>query len=337
MNMKKCTAVCLALSMLLGLTLVLAGPGNAAPGSDKIIMKLGNIQNVESPLAKGCLRFSDLVREKTNGQVEVRVYPSSQLGSGPDQLKGVSIGSQELFVDGWSFAAALSKDWAILSTGFLLKDMDQVRKMLASDVGKALFEDLRVKSNVRVIGDNWDRGRRNLYTKRPVKSLADLAGMKIRVPNKVYFETWKQLGATPSIVDFGEVYGALQQGVIDGLEVPITEAYTSKVFEVVKNVTMINYIPQIAPLWMNDKKFQSLPPNFQKALLESAEEAGVYTSKLQVDSDKKVIEELKKSGVNFYYPDLTEWIAKAKPLAINREAAGAWSKGLYDRLQAAIK
>jgi TRAP-type transport system periplasmic protein len=336
MVMKKSTIICLAASIL-GLALVLAGSGNAASSQDKSVLKLGNIQNVDSPLAKGCVRFAELVGQKTDGNVEVKVYPSSQLGSAPDQLKGVSIGSQEMFVDGWSFEAALSKDWAILSVGFVLKDMDQVKKLIASDVGKALFEDLRVRSNIRVIGDNWYRGGRQLYSKKPVKSVADLSGVKIRVANKIYFETWKQLGASPAIIDWGETYGALQQGVVDAAEVPISDAYTSKIFEVAKNVTLINYIPQAAPLVMNDKKFQSLSPAFQKAVLDSAREAGDYMSKLQVESEKQYIEELKKAGIKFFTPDLAEWVAKAKPLPLKLEASGSWSKGLYEKLQAAVK
>ncbi|MCE5283668.1 MAG: TRAP transporter substrate-binding protein [Deltaproteobacteria bacterium] len=333
--MKKNAVMFLTVGVL-SLALVLAGLGNAA-AADKIVLKLGNIQNVESPLAKGCVRFAELVGQKSNGRLDVQVYPSSQLGSAPDQLKGVSIGSQDMFVDGWSFQAALSKDWTILSTGFVLKDMEQVKKLLASDVGKALFEDLRAKSNIRVIGSNWYRGGRQLYSKRPIKSVADLSGVKIRVPNKTYFLTWKQLGAAPTILDWGETYGALQQGVVDATEVPISDAYTSKIFEVVKNVTMINYIPQAAPLVMNDKKFQSLSPELQKVILDAAKEAGDYMSKLQIDSEREYIAQLKKAGIAFYTPDIAEWIAKAKPLPIKLEEDGAWSKGLYERLQAAVK
>jgi TRAP-type transport system periplasmic protein len=331
----------LAVSVLISLVLILVGSGNTATSSSgpstKVVLKLGNIQNIDSPLAKGCVKFAELVGQKAGGKLEIQVYPSSQLGSAPDQLKGVSIGSQDMFVDGWSFEAALSKDWSILSTGFVLRDMDQVKKLLASDVGKALFEDLRVRSNVRVIGDNWYRGGRQLYSKKPVKSVADLAGVKIRVPNKIYFMTWKELGASPTILDWGETYGGLQQGVVDATEVPISDAFTSKIFEVVKNVTLINYIPQAAPLVMNDKKFNSLSPDLQKVILESAKEAGDYMSNLQVESEKQYIAQMKSTGIAFYTPDLNEWVAKAKPLPLKLEAEGAWSKGLYDKLQAAVK
>jgi TRAP-type transport system periplasmic protein len=336
--MKKRTILFLAMGIF-SLVAILGGGADAASAgpSQKIVLKLGNIQNIDSPIAKGCVKFAELVGQKAGGKMEIQVYPSSQLGSAPDQLKGVSIGSQDMFIDGWSFEAALSKDWNILSTGFVLKDMDQVKKLLASDVGKALFEDLRVRSNVRVIGDNWYRGGRQLYSKKPVKSVADVAGLKIRVPNKTYFMTWKELGASPTILDWGETYGGLQQGVVDATEVPISDAFTSKIFEVVKNVTMINYIPQAAPLVMNDKKFQSLPKELQKVILDSAKEAGDYMSNLQVESEKQYIAQMKSAGIAFYTPDLNEWVAKAKPLPMKLEAEGAWSKGLYDKLLAAIK
>ena len=100
---------------------------------------------------------------------------------------------------------------------------------------------------------------------------------------------------------------------------------------------MLNYIPQAAPLVMNDKKFQSLSPELQKAILDAAKEAGDYMSKLQVDSEKEYIAQLKKAGIAFHTPDLAEWVAKAKPLPIKLEEEGAWSKGLYEKLQAAVK
>jgi TRAP-type transport system periplasmic protein len=106
---------------------------------------------------------------------------------------------------------------------------------------------------------------------------------------------------------------------------------------VVKNVTMINYIPQAAPLVINEKKFQSLPPDIQKAVLEAAKEAGDYMSKLQVESEEQYIASMKKAGIKFITPDLTEWIAKAKPLPARLEAEGVWSKGLYEKIQAAVK
>jgi tripartite ATP-independent transporter DctP family solute receptor len=304
---------------------------------EKLTLKLGHIQNVDTPIDKGVAKFAELVSQKTNGKVEIKVYPNSQLGNAADQLKGVSIGSQDMFIDGWSWEIAMEKDWGILSTAFVLKDEKDVKKLVASDVGKQLIEDLRTKHNVRVIGDNWDRGGRQLFSKKPIKSIDDLAGLKIRVPNKTYFETWKQLGASPSIVDWGETYGALQQGVVDAVEGGLPEAYGQKMYQVAKYVTMLDYMPSLSVLVMNEKKFASLSPDVQKAILDASKEAGEYTSKIRDEFEKQEIEDMKKEGVTFITPDVNEWVAKAKPIPLMFEADGAWSKGLYDKIQAVIK
>ena len=313
-----------------------AGAAGAAT-AEKITLKFGHAQSVSSPIHLAAVRFADLVAQRTNGRVEVRIYPNSQLGNAGDELKGVEMGSQDLFVDGPGFLASIEKDWTFMSVGFFLPDMTAVKKIMASDIGTELKETLRTKRNMRVIADNWYRSGRQLFSKKPVASLADLSGLKIRVPNKTFFETWRQLGAAPSIVDFGETFGALQQGVVDAMEGAIADVYAQKMHQVARRLILLNYLPQTLPLVFSERRFVNLPPDIQKAILDAAQEAGNHMAKLEEDLAKQDIEEMKKEGITVSTVNLDEWYAKAKPLPAQYEAEGRWKKGLFDRLQAVMK
>lgn len=319
-----------------------AAPQAAAPAKQeaakpavatKYTIKYGHIQTVNDPIHKGVEKFAELVAKKSDGQLEVKIYPSSQLGDGPSQMDGVKMGTQEMWVDGVPWFETWDKDFGIFGTLNAFRDQNHLMKVLQAPVGQALLEKVRKEQGVRTVAFNWYRPPRDIFSKKPVKTAADLKGLKFRVPeNKVWVESWKALGTTPTPVAWGETFTALQQGVVDAMEGPITMVYTMKFHEVAKHSTRTQHTRTVSTPIINEKFFQSLPANLQKIILDASVEAGEFQNEIQFAGERDFVDKMKKEGTTFYDPDPKIFAAGADAIA-SFEKAGMWKAGLYKEFQ----
>lgn len=299
----------------------------------KIIIRAGSIQTSNHPLVQGLKKFSKIVAEKTNNAVEVQVFPNSQLGNAIPQIEGVKMGTQEMFCDGSSFATQFGiKDYAITVAPFLFKSNEEVRKIMGGPIGKAMAEEFRKKQGILVLNQQYDAAPRELLTKTPVANPSDVKGLKIRVPGiKIFLETWRSIGASPTPMPFGEIFTGLQQGTIEGLELPLGMIYTQKHYEVANYIALTHHVIGTQFVLINEKFFNGLSPTYQKAIKEAIGEAADYQNELlrkKVNATKKLLE---KAGVKFTEVDFNEWKKLVKGLPAQMEAKGVWSKGLYTR------
>ena len=267
------------------LTVSLIGCGNTQkanngnidkkPSSQPVILKLGHIGALASPLHKATLKFAELVKQKTNGQVEIQVFPASQLGSELDIDQAVKAGTVDMAIPGAGDTANLLKEYNLFNTPYIFKNTAQLHQVSDGEIGKQFADKMLQTNGIRIIAQNWERGARNLIINKPVRIPADLKGLKIRVPQvPVYVEAFKAMGASPTPIAFPEAFGALQQGVVDGLECPIDFIYDNKFYEPVKYLILTGHILSVETLMINEKKFQSLTPDQQKDLVEAGKEAG---------------------------------------------------------------
>lgn len=299
----------------------------------KRTIKFGHIQTVNDPIHKGVEKFAELVAKNSDGQLEVKIYPSSQLGDAPSQMDGVKMGTQEMFVDGVPWFEQWDKDFGIFGTLDAFRDQDHLVKVMASPVGQELLEKVRKEQGVRTVAVNWYRPPRDVFSKKAVKTGADLKGLKIRVPeNKVWVESWKAVGTTPTPVAWGETFTALQQGVVDAMEGPITMVYTMKFHEVAKFATLTHSTRTVSTPVINEKFFQSLSPALQKVVTDAAAQAGETNNELQYAGEKDFLDKMKKEGVTFIEPD-PQMFAAAKDAITQFEESGMWRKGLYKQFQ----
>lgn len=314
-------------------------PSQPAP-REKITLKLGHILAAGDPTDQGATRFAELVSQRTDGQVEVQIFPASQLGSGPQQIEQVQAGALDLFVGGiaWFEAFKGMEDLKVFSLPHLFKSTAEPKKVLDSELGARLFGTLEKDYSISTLAYNWWWPPRQVMSKSPVASRDDLKGMKLRVPEvEMYVVSWKALGAVPTPIAWGETYTALQQGVADAVEAGMTLMYNSKFSEVVKHMTITNHTMVPVTFIANRDGFAKLPADVQQVLRTAAVEAGEVSNAAYVESEGGARQQFAGAGVQIHeLTDRADFFAPLNDLAYQLENEGKWTKGLYDQIQGMI-
>lgn len=258
------------------------------------------------PLYKGLESFRDSVATASGGRIEVKLFPNSQLGPDEDVLEQARAGAPvAVVVDGGRLAPFVN-EFGVLGAPYLASGYEGIRKVVTSDLFEGWVQKLREVSGHQVLSFNWWQGERQLFTKKPVATPADLAGVRMRTPGApVWMETVAAMGATPTPMPYAEVYSALQQNVIDAAEVQYPAAWGSKLQEVTTYVTKTGHISLITGLVTSSKWFDSLPADLQKVLRDEALKAGDVASKGTQDSLAQIEADLKAAGMTVSEIDVT--------------------------------
>ena len=265
------------------------------PAFAKTVLKLGHIAEVSHPYAQGADHFAKLVAEKSGGDMEVQVFPSSQLGSQKDMTEGLIYGTIDMVLTGTADLGQFQPKMSIFDLPFLFKDRAHAYKSLDT-VGMELGKDLEPKG-MKLLGF-MENGIRHLTNNvRPVKAPADMAGLKIRVmSNKIYIETIKSLGGSPTPMAFGELYSAMQQGTVDGQENPSAHIYTKRFFEVQKYASLTAHAYAPEPVLISMITWSKLS-DAQKAIIqEAAKEAIAWQRELSTKEDNEYWDKIKATG-----------------------------------------
>lgn len=301
---------------------------------EKIVLKMGGIQSVDDSSTKAMNKMADIVDKKTNGRVEIQVFPASQLGDAVSQMEAVQFGSIDFFVDAGGWVSKFVPDKGVESLFFVFGSEDHYRKFLSSDLNKELEGQFTQETGIKIVANNWLRAPRVIVSKKPVKQMSDLEGLKMRVPDILtYLESVQALGARPTQVPWGEVYLALNQGVVEAAEGPLDAVYTMKFYESANNITMTNHIRDDMVVMINNKKFNSLTKEQQDIIVAAANEAGDWYTQTVKDNTTKFIDEMKKAGVNFIEVDKDPFIEKMVKTASQLENEDLWRKGLFEEIQ----
>ena len=258
---------------------------------------------IQSPAHGDAVTFKSLVEAATNGQVKVQVYPACQLGSEREMLEGVKVGTIEMCNVSEGTVPGFFPEISILSIPYLFESAPLAWKVLDGPFGRDLMEEMRQKTGIRCLTIT-ENGFRNFTNRiRPIKKPEDLKGLKIRtMEHPGHMEMVKALGADPTPIAWGELYTALQQKVVDGQENPISLILTMKFYEVQKYLIMDGHIYSIDFTFMNDKFFEGLPKDVQRIVSDSAIVSGLVHRGMQQYTSAVGIDELKKKGMEIYFP-----------------------------------
>jgi tripartite ATP-independent transporter DctP family solute receptor len=244
----------------------------------------------------GALVFKKYVAEKTGGQADIQLFPNSVLGSGPDMLSQMRGGSLDIYMGGSGFFATLAGKLNILDIPFLMTTTEQVDTLLETDFGRLLLDELDAHDMKGLAF--WENGFRCLTNFRnPIRAAKDVLGLKLRLPSMpMFMEAWKILGTNPVPMPLSELYTALETKTVEGQDHPLNVTYSAKLYEVQKYISVSNhaYSPLINA--MNLKKFNSLPSNIQKVLLEGAIEGAREQKKFIRANIAKMLEEMAAYG-----------------------------------------
>ncbi|HWT79456.1 MAG TPA: TRAP transporter substrate-binding protein, partial [Candidatus Methylomirabilis sp.] len=257
---------------------LLAGTGTpkTARAQQTIVIKLGNVHQVDLPIQVGLKRYADLVAERTQNQLQIQVFPASQLGTEQELLEGVQLGTVHMFEGATGAVGRFLPEMEAFAAPYVWRDVDHMLKVVRGPIGQALADRLVKAKGIRILDMGWIWGNRHLTTRaKAVSRPEDLRGMKIRVqPVGIYLDTIRAMGGNPVPLDAKEVYLGLQTGVIDGQENPPSNIYNAKLYEVQKYVMLTGHILQNNAVAVGEKFYQGLAPALQKALQEAAIEAG---------------------------------------------------------------
>jgi tripartite ATP-independent transporter DctP family solute receptor len=242
-------------------------------------------------------RFSELVKTRTGGRVNVNTYGSGKLGTDAQMQSALQGGVQELMVGPTSGLVGVVKEYALLDLPFLVSSFKEADSLLDGPVGQSLFQKLEAHGLVGLA--YWENGFRHLTnSRRPVNKLEDIAGLKIRViPNPVYIETFKALGANPLPLPYTELYGALETKSVDAQENGLGLIESGKFYEVQKYLTLSahSYTPYI--VLASRKWFDKLPEADRELVRKAAVDAGTYQRQINREETRKLVDQMKKHGL----------------------------------------
>jgi len=281
-------------SLLLGLACLLGAA--AVQAEDPIIIKFSHVVAADTPKGKAAERFAQLAKEKTNGRVEVMVYPNSTLFKDKEEMEALQLGSVQMLAPSLAKFGPLGvKEFEVFDLPYLFDDYDQLHKVTKGPVGKALLDKLADKG---VLGlAYWDNGFKVMSANKPLREVKDFRGQKMRIQSsKVLDAQMRALGANPQVMAFSEVYQALQTGVVDGTENPPSNLYTQKMFEVQKYVTLSDHGYLGYAVIVNKVFWEGLPPDIRTALEAAMAEATDYANQIAKQENEDALAKVKASG-----------------------------------------
>jgi tripartite ATP-independent transporter DctP family solute receptor len=262
-------------------------------------LTLGHGSGLDNPRHVASLKFAEVVKAKTNGQVEVTVSPSGQLGNDPAQITAVRSGALDITANSQGAMDNVVPEYAAFGMPFLFADLPSAWKLMDGPVGKELADKTAEKGMV-VLG-YWDNGIRHMTnSKRPLNTPEDLKGLKMRTPpDAVTVDIMTAVGAQAQQIQFNELYVALQQGVVDGQENPLMNIASAKLYEVNKFISLTGHKYEMTPFVMSKRTWDGLSAAHKKAVQEAAAEATKVQRTLSQEADNKLVADLKAKGAVF--------------------------------------
>ncbi|GHV42707.1 C4-dicarboxylate ABC transporter [Spirochaetia bacterium] len=306
--------------------------GAAAPAAAKpLVVQLGYENNPGELVDLAMHQWQRLLAEKSGGTMVMEIFPSSQMGTKNEIIDQMLAGMNVItLADGAFFADRGVPDLGITMAPYLFATWDEAWNLLRSDWWGTQMKLLEGKG-LKVLAANFIYGERHTLAKRPIRTVDDFRGLKLRVPaNTIQVKGTEVMGANPTPLPLGEVYTALQQGVIDGVENPLSVLYGGKFHEVAKYLTLDGHIKLLTSWFCGTQFFNKLTPQQQKWLIDSGIEAAEWNNKQYEVVAAETIAKYKAEGVEVINIDVAAFQAKAKPFYDMPEIKSMWTPGLYD-------
>jgi tripartite ATP-independent transporter DctP family solute receptor len=281
------------------LLLVIAFYGTPALGQPKYVLKFNHVLGASEPYHLGFQKWAISVEEKTKGGLKIEVFHSAQLGVEEDIIEqiraGANIGQNTDSARMGNYVPGI----AIMNGPYFAENLAEVAKLTKSPTVKGFLDELANKYGLKILSFSWVQGYRHFFTNKPIRTPEDLKGLRIRTPPApIWQESIRALGATPVALAFGEMYPALQTKVMDGVELVYNNIPAGRFYEVLKYVSETRHIMLVNYEAISAKWFNTLPPNYQKILVEECDKAGIETSKLIMEKlEKEVKADLIKRGM----------------------------------------
>ncbi|HEV7436895.1 MAG TPA: C4-dicarboxylate TRAP transporter substrate-binding protein [Pseudorhizobium sp.] len=295
------------MNILLRSTVLTAALGLTCGGAiaQEFQLSLSTSQPLTDPLVIAMQGAEKKIEERSEGRVDVTIYPSSQLGEDNDVLEQIRSGAPIAVLVDAGRLAPFMKELGILSAPYLVNDYTQYAAITESPVYKEWVETLADDAGLRLLNYNWFQGTRQMFTKKLIEKPADLNGVRVRtIDAPSWIATVSAMGATPAPMAWSEVYSALQLGAIDGAEAQLTGAAGIKLHEVSTNVALTNHIQLFTGLATSEQWWESLPEDIRTIIDEELKAAGEEATRATADKLAEVQAMMEEAGVAFNEVDL---------------------------------
>jgi len=287
----------------------------AAYAQQPIVIKFSHVVANDTPKGKAAEMFAKKAAELTKGKVKVEVYANSTLYKDKEEMEALQLGAVQMLAPSLAKFGPLGvKEFEVFDLPFIFSDYDALRRVTNGPVGKQLLSKLEPKG-IRGLA-YWDNGFKSFSLNSPIKTPADLKGKKLRIQSsKVLEEEIRSVGGLPQVMAFSEVYQALQTGVVDGTENPISNLYTQKMHEVQKHLTITDHGYLGYAVIVNKKFWDALPADVRAQLDDAMEQATRYANQIAKVENEASLEAVKKSGkTTVYVPTKEERLAFKKAM-----------------------
>lgn len=261
-------------------------------------LKFNHVLSPQEPFHQGFTEWAKRVEERTKGGLKIEVFHSAQLGKEEDIIEqirqGANVGQNTDSARLGNYVPGI----AVMNGPYFVETLDEVAKLRKAPTVVKWQEELASKHGLKVVSFNWVQGYRHFFTNKPIKKPEDLKGLRIRTPPApIWQESIRALGATPVAMAFGEMYPGLQQKAIDGVELVYNNIPGGRFYEVLKYANETKHIMLVNFEVISAKFFDSLPKEYQQALIEEADKAGAETSKRIFQLEGEVEKQLRDRGM----------------------------------------
>ncbi|WGV98414.1 C4-dicarboxylate TRAP transporter substrate-binding protein [Vibrio sp. YMD68] len=311
------------------------GSGSAmAASQDPVNINMSLVFTQNELLTKELIKVTEKIRTRTDGGVNIKVFPGGQLPVYKDNLEQVVNGADWIAVEDLSYLGDYVPDFAALAGPMLYNSYDEYLAMMKTDFVADLTQQAEDKG-IKILNADYMFGFRHMITNKEIKNSADMKGMRIRVPgSQLFISTLSSMGASPASLPFPETYAGVQQGVVDGLEGSILTMYSTKMYEVAKNMSFTKHFLGTVGLYISPKVWDKLTPEQQTIVMEELEAGAVSNTSELVKLDAEYMQKLEDLGVTFNEVDTAEF---GKLTADVYNQFPAWSEGIHATINAELE
>ena len=298
----------------------------------QIVLKWGDTQGPTHISVQMIDRIAKDVEAKTNGRVVIQNYPGGQLGGSLEMIEAVSMGMQEIVTEGCANFGQFVPAIGVMESPYVWRDAAHLAKVMASDIAGNFNKQLIEKAGIRILGATYYGARQLTTTSKEVRSIADVAELKVRVPeNEVFLEMVKAWGGKPTPMTFSELYLALKQNVVDGQENPLPTIDSGKFYEVQKYLIMTYHIITPRIVAINEAIFQKLTPEDRATLQQCVLDGIAWNDQGIVSAEKELVDTFKGRGVTVIDVDIA---AFRQPILdkVVPQFESKWGKGMYEKI-----
>lgn len=295
-------------------------------------LKVAEIHPAGYPTVVAMENMAKKLQEATNGEITYRMFAGGVLGSEKEVVEQTQIGAVQLTRVSLGSVGPVVPDTNVFNMPFVFRDVEHMRKVIDGEIGQEILDKI-TNSQFNMVGLAWmEAGSRSIYTKKPVRKIEDLKGMKIRViGNPLFIDTLNAMGANGIAMSTGEIFSALQTGVIDGAENNSPTLLEHNHYQVAKYYTQTHHLILPEPLMMSKTTWEKLTPEQQQLVKKFAREAQMEERKLWAEKEKASDEKLKAAGVEYIEIDTKPFYDATAPV---REKYGAPYADLIKRIEA---